>query len=262
MISGEPAKVVAGAEVPDELYRLFVDRVRDYAMFFLDRSGVVASWNDGAEMIKGYAPHEIIGKHFSIFYPTRDVESRKPIYELQVATRDGRYEEEGWRVRKDGTMFWASVVITAIKHVDGSILGFAKVTRDLTERKHAEAAIRESEEGYRVLLDHVPGYAIFMLDPKGRVRTWTESAQRVKGYTAEQILGQHFSIFYTPEDRARGHPEEVLAAAQRDGHYREESTRVRADGTRFPANVTIAALRDTDGGLRGFVKITRDLSAK
>src|SRR3954454_23281620 len=121
-----------------DLFRLLVESVRDYAIFLLDPQGHIRSWNAGAQRIKGYSASDIIGKHFSIFYPPTDVRRGKPDYELRVAIEEGRYEEEGWRVRKDGTRFWANVVITALRNGDGLLVGFAKVTRDLTERKQAE----------------------------------------------------------------------------------------------------------------------------
>ena len=127
----------AGREPTDPI-RLLVESVRDYAIFLLDPQGYIRSWNTGAQRIKGYTESEIVGKHFSIFYPATEVRRGKPEYELRVATDEGRYEEEGWRVRRDGTTFWANVVITALRGADGELVGFAKVTRDLTERKQAE----------------------------------------------------------------------------------------------------------------------------
>lgn len=186
-----------GKEVPDDLYRLFVERVRDYAMFFLDKQGSVATWNDGAEAIKGYTPEEVLGKHFGLFYPPDEVEARKPQYALRVAASDGRFEDEGWRVRKGGGMFWASVVITSIKHVDGSILGFAKITRDLTERKHAEAAVRESEERLHGLLDSIEGHAVVELDRTGRITLWPAAAQRITGYAPDDVVGAPHTILYS-----------------------------------------------------------------
>src|ERR1051325_2168427 len=119
-------------------FRLLVESVRDYAIFLLDTQGNIASWSLGAELIKGYKPDEIIGKHFSIFYPEEDLAWDKPGYELQVAAEVGRFEDEGWRIRKDGTRFWANVIITALRDRDGVLVGYSKVTRDLTERKKAE----------------------------------------------------------------------------------------------------------------------------
>lgn len=120
------------------LYQLLIESVRDYAIFVLDATGHVATWNIGAERLKGYKPGEIIGSHFSRFYPPEDIESRKPWRELEIAKRDGRVEDEGWRVRKDGTRFWANVIITALRDESGTLVGFAKVTRDLTERRRSE----------------------------------------------------------------------------------------------------------------------------
>ena len=243
-------------------YRLLVESVRDYAIFALDPTGRILSWNAGAERIKGYSAGEIIGQHFSIFYGPEDLATGKPDMELRVAERDGRIEDEGWRLRKDGTRFWASVVITALRGPNGELVGFAKVTRDLTTRRRAEDALRASEERFRVLVQSVKDYGIFMLDPSGRVVSWNEGARRIKGYEAEEILGQHFSIFYPPEVAASGHPDHELQIARREGRYEEEGWRVRKDGTRFWANVIITALFGEGGNLIGFAKVTRDLTER
>jgi PAS domain S-box-containing protein len=244
------------------LYRLLVESVRDYAIFALDPTGRILSWNAGAERIKGYSAGEIIGQHFSIFYGPEDLAAGKPDMELRVAERDGQIEDEGWRLRKDGTRFWASVVITALRGPNGELVGFAKVTRDLTTRRRAEDALRASEERFRVLVQSVKDYGIFMLDPSGRVVSWNEGARRIKGYEAEEILGQHFSIFYPPEVAASGHPDHELQIARREGRYEEEGWRVRKDGTRFWANVIITALFGEGGNLIGFAKVTRDLTER
>ena len=165
-------RAAAGAHLDADYYRLLVETVRDYAIFMLDATGHIVSWNPGAEYLKGYTRSEILGRHFSVFYPPADIVAGKPAYELEVATRDGRVEDEGWRVRKDGTTFWANVVITALRDHRGALIGFAKVTRDLTERRRAEQTVRESEERFRLLVQSVKDYAIFMLDPDGRVASW------------------------------------------------------------------------------------------
>jgi PAS domain S-box-containing protein len=242
--------------------RLLVESVVDYAIFMLDTQGYVATWNPGAERIKGYTPQEIVGQHFSKFYPEEDIAAHKPERELDVARELGRVEDEGWRIRKDGSRFWASVVITALRDGQGQLHGFGKVTRDLTSRRQSEERLRLSEQRFHHLVDAVIDYAIFMLDPAGHVSTWNPGARRVKGYTADEIIGRHFSVFYTPEDRAAGRPDKILAAVLRDGRYEDESWRVRNDGTRFWANVVITALRDERGNLLGFAKVTRDLTAR
>jgi len=244
----------------DDAYRRLVDSVRDYAIFLLDTQGHVVSWNQGAERLKGYRPDDIIGRHFSVFYPPAAIEKRWPQYELETAARLGRFEDEGWRVRKDGSYFWANVIITAIHGDDGKLMGFSKVTRDLTERRENEERLRQSEERFRLLVDGVQDYAIFMLDTEGRIMSWNQGARRLKGYTAPEVIGKSFSIFYPPEALERGWPATELREAMRLGHFEDEGWRVRKDGTRFWANVVITALRDSDGTLRGFSKITRDLS--
>src|SRR5688572_22144667 len=172
-----------------ETFHQFLASVTDYAIFVLDAEGRIRTWNSGAQRIKQYVADEIIGKHFSIFYPPEDVADGKCELELAVASRVGRYEDEGWRLRKDGTRFWANVVITAVHSPEGQLLGFAKVTRDLTERRATEEQLRQSELRQRLLLDSIQDYAVFMLDPQGLVTTWNPGAENIIGYRAEEIVG-------------------------------------------------------------------------
>jgi PAS domain S-box-containing protein len=241
-------------------FRLLVESVRDYAIFMLDPTGNVLTWNAGAERFKGYKADEIIGQHFSRFYPPEALERGLPAHELEVATEAGVFEDEGWRVRKDGSLFWANVVITALRNAEGALLGFAKVTRDLTQRRAHEEELRRSEERFRLLIEGVRDYAIFMLDANGRVATWNVGAQRIKGYTASEVIGQHFSIFYPDEARESGWPEHELQVAGEKGSFVDTGWRLRKDGTTFWANVTITTLRDHNGHLLGYAKLTRDLT--
>jgi PAS domain S-box-containing protein len=244
----------------EERFRLLVESVSDYAIFLLDPKGYVQSWNSGAERFKGYTAEEIIGKHFSIFYPAEEQARRHPEHELEVATEVGRFEEEGWRIRKDGTRFWANVVITRLKDSTGKLVGFAKVTRDLTRRRAAEEELRISEERYRLLVSSVRDYAIFMLDPKGIITTWNEGAQRLKGYLPSEIIGRHFSTFYVDEDIRIRKPEWELEEAAVTGRFEDEGWRKRKDGTLFWANVVLSAIRDPQGKLLGYSKVTRDIT--
>ncbi|MEV4052121.1 PAS domain S-box protein [Amycolatopsis sp. NPDC049688] len=246
----------------DDRFRLLVQGVLDYGIFMLDTGGRIASWNAGAERIKGYAAEEIIGEHFSVFYPAEDVAAGKPARELEVAVAQGRLEDEGWRLRKDGSRFWANVVITALYDERGELQGFGKVTRDVTERRAAEAALRESEERFRLLVQSVQDYAIFMLDTGGRIASWNAGAERIKGYAAEEIIGEHFSVFYPAEDVAAGKPARELEVAVAQGRLEDEGWRLRKDGSRFWANVVITALYDDQGRLHGFGKVTRDMTER
>jgi PAS domain S-box-containing protein len=148
--AGSGTSKTAGESSPQEgrdIFRLLVQSVRDYAIFMLDPTGHIATWNEGAQRLKGYTEKEILGKHFSIFYPQYDIDDKKPERELLIATKEGKYEEEGWRLRKDGTQFWANVVITAVRDEHGTLAGFAKVTRDLTERREAqERALEDARQ--------------------------------------------------------------------------------------------------------------------
>ena len=253
----------------EEQFRLLVDGVKDYAIIMLDQAGRVASWNAGAERIKGYRADEIISHHFSCFYPRQDIESGKPAKELAIAAATGRFEEEGWRLRKDGSRFWANVVITALRDEAGNLRGYAKVSRDITGRKEAELAekraqeeSRQSGEQFRLLVDGVKDYAIFMLDKAGCVVSWNTGAERIKGYRADEIIGRNFSCFYPREDIEAGKPATELAIAATTGRFEEEGWRLRKDGSRFWANVVITALRDDSGNLTGYAKVSRDITAR
>ena len=241
---------------------MLVEAVADYAIYMLDPHGVVQTWNAGAERFKGYTPDEIIGQHFSRFYPEEDCQSGLPARALEIATREGRFEQEGWRVRKDGSRMWAHVVIDPIRDNAGNLVGFARITRDITEKKAAQDELRRSEERFRLLVQGVSDYAIYMLDPLGRVTNWNPGAERFKGYTEQEIVGEHFSRFYTEEDRQSGLPARALETAAREGRFLHEGWRVRKDGTPFWADVVIDAIRDADGNLIGFAKITRDVTER
>ena len=249
-----------GLAPSEERFRQLFDSVTDYAIFMLAPAGTIASWNAGAERINGYRAEEIIGKHFSIFYPGEAIGADQPARQLDIAAREGRYVEEGWRVRKGGERFRALVTITALRDADNRLTGFANVTRDVTELKSAHEALRQSEERLRLMVEAVRDYAIFMLDPDGRIASWNIGAERLKGYRSEEIIGRHFSIFYPEEERNRGHPEEELRRAKAEGRYEEEGWRIRKDGSRFWANVVITAVFDLERRHLGFTKVTRDFT--
>ncbi|MFP5390591.1 MAG: PAS domain S-box protein [Gammaproteobacteria bacterium] len=247
---------------PREAAERLIASIRDYAIYMLDKAGHVVSWNAGAERFKGYTADEIIGRHFSTFHTPEDQQAGLPQRALATAVRDGKFECEGWRVRKDGTRFWAHVVVDPIFDDSGELAGFAKITRDITEKKRAEAELMSHEQQFRLLVQGVVDYAIYMLSPQGLVSSWNPGAQRIKGYDAHEILGHQFSTFYTPEDRERGLPAHALSEAERSGRYEAEGQRVRKDGSRFWAHVIIDAIRSDDGALLGFAKITRDITER
>src|SRR4051812_18829827 len=246
----------------NQTYRLLLEAVVDYAIFLLAAEGRVRSWNPGAHRLKGYTAEEIIGRPFSTFFTEEDRHLGRPEKALETARQEGRFESEGWRVRKDGTRFWALAVLDAVRDRDGQVIGFAKVTRDMTERRAAQQTLAESERRFRLLVQGVTDYAIFMLDPGGRVAEWNAGARRIKGYEAQEIIGQHFSRFYTEEDRAAGVPDRVLEQARTEGRFEAEGWRVRKDGSRFWASVVIDTIHDEDAALVGFAKVTRDITER
>ena len=242
-------------------FRLLVEGVVDYAICMLDPNGIVTNWNAGAKRIKGYEAAEVIGRHFGMFYLPEDREAGMPARSLAAARENGKFEAEGWLLRKDGTKFLASDVIDAI-YEDGQLVGFAKITRDITERNKAADALKESERHFRLLVNGVTDYALYMLDPNGIVTNWNAGGLRIKGYSPEEIIGQHFSRFYSPADQAAGRPARALQLAVENGRYEEEGWRVRKDGTFFWASVVIDPIRDDNNKLLGFAKITRDISER
>jgi PAS domain S-box-containing protein len=256
--------LVPSKEYPSDehRFRMLVEGISDYAIYMLDPTGVVTTWNPGAERFKGYTADEILGEHFSRFYTEEDRKTGLPARALRTAEREGRFEHEGWRVRKDGSLMWAHVVIDSIRDRSGTLVGFAKVTRDITQRKENQEALRLSEERFRLLVQGVTDYAIYMLDPEGRIANWNTGAQRFKGYSEDEVIGEHFSRFYTEEDRASGLPQRGLETAIREGRFENEGWRVRKDGSRFWAHVVIDPIRNELGRLVGFAKVTRDITEK
>ncbi|CAM2152022.1 two-component system, cell cycle sensor histidine kinase and response regulator CckA [Pararobbsia alpina] len=246
----------------EQRLQMLIAGVSDYAIYMLSADGYVSSWNTGAQRFKGYTASEIIGQHFSTFYTDEDRAAGMPARTLRTAIDEGKFEGEGWRVRKDGTRFWASVVVDPIRDPLGRLVGFAKITRDITERHEAQRALRESEERFRLLVQGVTDYAIFMLSPEGVVTNWNSGAQRIKGYREDEIVGQHFSRFYTLDDIANGIPAHTLSTAREQGRSEQEGWRVRQDGTRFWAHVVVDAIRDDAGKLIGFAKVTRDITER
>ena len=242
----------------EERLRLLIGQVRDYSIIALDPQGTIETWNAGAERLKGYTAGEALGRSFSMFYLEEDRRAGLPLRLLLQAREQGSVAHTGWRVRKDGSRFWGDVVITALHDASGRLTGYAKVTRDLTERHELETRLRRSEERLRLLVGQVQDYAIIALDPQGTIETWNAGAQRLKGYTPEQAIGRSFAMFYTDEDRRAGLPLRLLAEARENGRAEHSGWRVRKDGSTFWGDVLITALRDEDGSLSGYAKVTRD----
>lgn len=200
-----------------DISRLLLEAITDYGIYMLTPDGRVSSWNAGAKRFKGYSAEEIIGKHYSVFFTPEDLAKGLPQKALAEAANKGRFETRGWRLRKDGSRFWVHAVIDPIRGSDGELLGFAKITRDLTERRAAELELENSRDMFRRLVMGVTDYAIYMISPEGIVTNWNAGAERIKGYLPDEIIGRHFSQFYTPEDRAAGAPELALEIARDSG---------------------------------------------
>jgi len=252
----------AGRQPPAETFQLLVDAITDYALYMLDPNGRVTTWNAGARRFKGYEADEIIGQHFSRFFLPADQQDGLPDRILKTAAEQKRFEMEGWRLRKDGEKFLAHVVVDAIHDEHGGLIGFAKITRDITEKRRLEQANYESALQLRMLVQGVRDYAIYMLDTRGTITSWNSGARAIKGYEEDEAVGQHFSLFYTAEDQARGAPAAALATSLRDGKFEAEAQRVRKDGSLFWAHVLIDPIFNEAGEHVGFAKITRDINEK
>jgi PAS domain S-box-containing protein len=247
----------------DQLFRLLVSNVKDYAIYALDVNGKIISWNAGAHEIHGFTEDEAIGLSFSAFYPESQNAESAAKHDLDLSAADGRYEREGWLTRRDGKKFWANTLITPlIESKKVGICGYGILTRDLSQQLHAAEELRRSDEAFDLVVSSVKDYAIFLLDPDGKVVTWNQGAQRIKGYTASEIVGKSFSTFYPQTAKDIGHPQHELKLAVENGHYEEEAWRVRKDGSEFWASVTITPVYDAKSKLRGFIKVTKDLTER
>jgi diguanylate cyclase (GGDEF)-like protein/PAS domain S-box-containing protein len=242
----------------DQHFRFLIQGVTTYAICMLDVDGVVINWNVGAEQTMGFLTEEIVGTHFSCFYTIDDQQLGLPARGLNTARGEGKFETEAWRVRKDSSQFWAQVLINPIFDDEGFHIGFAMVTRDCTAARQSQEDTRGHERRFRLLVEGVTDYAIYMLGLDGTVSNWNAGAQRAKGYVASEIVGKHFSCFYTPEDRSANMPALGLEAARRNGKHEAQGWRVRKDGTRFWAHVVIQPIYDDAGSPFGYAKVTRD----
>jgi len=245
----------------DSAYRRLVEGISDYAIFWLQPDGAVATWNAGAFHATGYSAEDMVGAPFSALFSGEDNRAAAPAALLDLALREGRSELDTWLVRKDGSRFWAQILIDPVLDSD-TPLGFGVVMRDRTERKRLDEELRNSQEQFRVLVQGVADYAIYMLDPGGNITSWNSGAQRIKGYAPHEVIGRHYSAFFTPEDVARGEPMTNLEAVAREGRIETEGWRLRKDGSRFWAHVVIDRITDDAGKLIGFAKVTRDVTER
>src|SRR5262245_17302300 len=245
-----------------EAVGVLADDVSDFTIFVLDTEGRITSGSGGEEQFLGSTESEVVGKSVSCFYSQEEAQEGKPQRDLETAANAGRFEEDGWRFRTDGSRFWARTIITPLKDASGKLYGYAHVMHDVTENQRAELAFHRSQQQLRNLVNAVQEYAIFMLDPQGRITTWNSGAKRINGYTASEIIGSHFSCFYTQEDLQAQKPRKELEIAAEKGSVEDEGWRVRKDGSRFWANVIITAVRDDSGELIGFAKVTRDVTER
>ncbi len=230
------------------------------AILVRDLDHRILFWNHGAQELYGWTEEEAVGQITHLFLKTQFPEPSEQI-ESQLLT-EGRWEGELWHSTRDGRRIVVASRQVLHRDAEGRPRAILEINRDMTKAKQAEEALRSSEDRLRTLIQQVKDYAIFGIDPEGRVVSWNEGAQRITGYRADEIIGQHFSRFYPPEDIARGKPERELKIAVAEGMYKEEGERLRKDGTLYWAEVVITALRDPEGRLRGFAKVTRDITER
>jgi PAS domain S-box-containing protein len=239
-----------------------LDGITDHAIFLVDADGLVRTWSEGAARVMGYTREQILGRPVSLFYTPEARALDEPRQVIEAAVREGRHTTEGWRLRADGTQFWANIVLEAIRDANGKLTGIAVMARDFTERTNAREASQRTETQFQLLVQGVIDYAIYMLDPRGNITNWNLGGERIKGYSASEIIGRHYSTFYTEEDRAAGLPQRALGIASREGRYEAEGWRVRKDGTRFWASVIIDRITNDQGEIVGYAKITRDTTER
>ena len=246
----------------EERHRLIVEGARDYAIFTTDPEGRIESWSPGAEAVYGWSAGEAVGQSLDMTFTPEDRAAGEPEKERAETRATGSAPDVRWHVRRDGARVFIEGVSRALFGPGGEPRGFLKVGQDVTQRRQTEEALRESQERFRTLVQNIRDYAIFLTDAGGVVTEWTEGAERVKGYTAEEAVGRHVSIFYTPENVAAGEVERELGEAAEHGRAEREGWRVRRDGARIWVNEIATAVRGADGRLVGYTKISRDLSAQ
>lgn len=262
-VETQQERAVTALKLSEETFRIFVESVQDYGIFMMDPLGVIMSWNIGSQRIKGFGAGEVIGKHFSIFYTKEDIAIRKPEKELVIAEKEGRYEEESWRVRKDGTTFWARVTITALRDKHGALLAFGKVTRDLTLKKKAEDQLRESEERKSAVLEAALDCVVTM-DDLGKILDFNRAAEETFGWKREQVIDKEMASVIVPEKFRESHRKGLrnyLATGVGPVlRQRIELSALRADGSEFPVELSILDLQVN--GKKLFTGFLRDISTQ
>ena len=262
MTTHTPVHQQRGSEIHAQ-FELLVATVKDYAIFLLDPTGHVASWNAGAQHIKGYVANEVIGKHISSFYTPEDVAQGRPKALLDTAVAQGRVEDEGWRVRKDGSRFWADVVITALRDSDGRLQGFGKVTRDLTARKQAEERLRQSEEDLATTLYSI-GDGVLAADEHGRVTRINPVAERLTGWSEKDAIGRPIDeVFNIVNEQTRAKVDNPIRRVLAEGvviGLANHTALIARDGTERPIADSGAPIHDARGATRGAVLIFRDVT--
>ncbi|PTU31566.1 hypothetical protein CJD38_09570 [Stenotrophobium rhamnosiphilum] len=272
----ERINATIATENAERRFRRMIEDVKDYAIINLDINGLVSSWNEGARHIKGYQAHEIIGRHFSCFHQVEDIANNRPNAALKMAEENGHFQEEGLRIRKDGSVFWASVLITAIHDTDGTLLGYSKITRDLTERRHAEEVIAQAN-GLREAIMHAAPCSIIATDPDGVITSINPAAERMLWYASEDLVGKQTTMIIHDEHEVAARSKELSAKykkkietgfeafvyeAREDVVEEHEWTYIRKNGSRLSVQLAVSALRDSNQKIIGFLSIAYDITQR
>jgi PAS domain S-box-containing protein len=259
----EQKKAEQALKESEERFRLLVEEVKDYSIFMLDPQGNIISWNKGAEAMKGYSAGEVIGKNFSMFYTPGELDRNEPAYNLSMAAEKGRYETEGWRSRKDGTLFWADVIFTALYNDKHELRGFAKITRDITERKKTEQQIQEAKEQIETVINNAPS-SVVVINEEGNIINWNSKSELVFGWKAEEVIGKPMHQIIMPQRYVSAHHEGVhrfLGTGTGPVINKTiEISAIRRSGNEFPIELSISATKSKGKYL--FIAFINDITER
>lgn len=253
---------VTHAVTGDSLLTTIMQEVRDYCLILLDPEGRITSWNQGAEITFGISADQAVGRPVDIIFTAADRAAGVARNELDTALRQGRAEDTRWLAGRSGGHIYFEGSITALRDSDGTHAGYLKIGRDITAEYGAIEALKSEEERYRLLVESAADYAIYMLDASARVSSWNSGAERIKQYSAEEVIGRPYETFFTEQDVRDGVPTSLLARADQEGRVQQEGIRVRKDGSQYMADAVITALRHDDGTTRGYSVVTRDVTER
>lgn len=258
MASINPAVEPDSYTISNNHFYSIINKIKKRAIIMLDENGVIVVWNNAATTITGYNSQDVTGRHFSFI--CSPFQSAQTSQYLEMARTEGFFEHKAWFNRKDGHCYWAVYEIYPYINEQAKFSGFTCFLKDKTHKVNIEVEPGSMKQRLQLFIDCVKDYAIFMLDPNGIILTWNSGAHRIKGYSSEEIIGKHFSVFYSSKERDKDHPKNALLQAKNEGRFETDGWRYRKDGSRFWANVIITPFYNEEELLIGFGKVTRDLT--